>query len=138
MSDLSPREAARRANIVALNMTSILKGLDLILDDLLGTREHQIIVLLGAGDVVQYASTVPRKEATKMMEDLFARWNLEFDSYLPGERTPGKLDQFRYLLAKYEKAKYPKHQEPDAQDVANAKLQLEEYVGRLTSLEGRK
>lgn len=130
MKDIPGIDKNNPVNRIALNLQEILHRLQKIIDQLTGTKVNNIVLLIGVNDVVQYAANVDRAHGVSMLKDLFARWELNMDEYMPGERTPGNLAPFTYLLDEYDRA-------DSEQAKTDARRQLMEYVGRLTALEGR-
>lgn len=89
----------RDAQAVALHLQSVMGMVHDFFDALVGKGRHNIVLVVGAGDVEQYISNRGREEGTKTLQSLLARWKADVPDRLPGEVIPGDLAPFRHLLA---------------------------------------
>jgi hypothetical protein len=91
-------------NRVALSMPSVIEGLTEHVSDLVDGAPTNIVILISAGDVCQYAANVDRATGAKMIAGVLARWELGMPDHLPGEETPADVRPFVYLLNVFEAA----------------------------------
>lgn len=122
-----------KANRVALSMQTVMGILDEYFNQLVGRGQHNIILVVGAGDVEQYISNRDRAAGTASLRSLLARWNAGVPDRLPGEATPGDLRPFAHLLAELERcigedARGVPHVDPRLTTDC-AREQLMSYVG---------
>lgn len=125
----------QQINAVALSMKPLMGMLDATVTKLIGTNQHNIVLVIGCGDVSQYVSNAPRPAGAALLQDLLARWNLGMPDVLPGEHTPGDTRAFEYLLNSFEQASQAP--EPAKLDYKNRRAELLAYVGRLESIAKR-
>lgn len=92
-----------KANAVALSMQPLMTVVHTFLDDLVGKGQHNIVLVVGAGDVEQYISNRDRAAGVATLLSLLARWNANVPDRLPGEVTAGDLQPFAHLLAELER-----------------------------------
>lgn len=118
--------SAERVNAVALCMQGFIQGLDQKVTRLIGDDQHEIILIIGAGDVQQYASNTTRDRGIEAIRDLFMRWSLGLPQRMPGEVQPAQTEGFEYLLSLLEKAIAEK-----STDTAAHRENLVTYVGQL-------
>lgn len=122
-----------KANAVALSMQPLMTVVHTFLDDLVGKGQHNVVLVVGAGDVEQYISNRDRAAGVATLRALLARWNAGVPDRLPGEATPGDLRPFMHLLAEFERclgddAMGRPHLDPRL-TTANARQNLLDYVG---------
>lgn len=116
-----------KVNAVALNLQGLMNGLDQKVSRLVGVNQHNIILVIGAGNVSQYASNNTRDRGVKCLRDLFARWQLDLPEVLPGERSKADTRAFEYLLQQYDEAVQA------GEDVDACRVELVGYVSGLLS-----
>lgn len=92
-----------KVNAVALSLQTVMGGLQDFFDGLVGSGRHNIVLVVGAGDVVQYVSNRDRAAGIATLLSLLARWNANIPDRLPGEVTAGDLQPFAHLLAELER-----------------------------------
>lgn len=92
-----------KANRVALSMQTIMRGLQGFFDGLVGKGQHNIVLVVSAGDVEQYISNLDRDAGVKTLQGLLARWNAGVPDRLPGEVSASDLAPTRHLLAELER-----------------------------------
>jgi hypothetical protein len=92
-----------KANAVALSLQTVMHGLHQFFDALVGKGQHNIVLVVGAGDVEQYISNRDRDVGAETLRSLLARWNAGVPDRLPGEVEPGDLAPARHLLAELER-----------------------------------
>lgn len=92
-----------KANAVALSMQIVMGFVDKFFDDLVGRGQHNIVLIVGAGNVEQYISNRERAAGVATLQSLLARWNAGVPDRMPGEATPGDLRPFAHLLAELER-----------------------------------
>jgi hypothetical protein len=119
----------QQVNAVAMAMQSLMTFLDGSVTQLIGTNQHNIVLVIGCADVSQYASNVTREYGIGVLKDLLARWQVGIDDVLPGEVSQSDTRAFEYLLNAFEQASQAP--EPAKLDYANRRLELLNYVGRL-------
>lgn len=122
---------AEQINHVALKaMPQLIRFIDQQLTKEMGTRDHNVVLMIGVADVMQYAANVPREAGRELVKDLLARWSVGLEDVLPGEVEPGCTQAFQYLLAELER--HVQHPWP-APSLAykSARAELIAYVGRL-------
>lgn len=119
----------QQINAVAMAMKSLIGALDEAVTGLIGSTQHNIVLVIGCADVSQYASNMKRGDAIPLLKDLLARWHVGIDDVLPGEVTPGDTTAIEYLLRQVEEA--ARHPDPASLDYANRRGELLAYVGRL-------
>lgn len=93
----------REANAVALSLQAVMGMVNDFFDALVGKGRHNIVLVVGAGDVEQYISNRDRAAGVKTLQSLLARWNAGVPDRLPGEATAGDLAPFRHLLCELER-----------------------------------
>lgn len=132
---MNTKAQEQQINAVALAMKPLMGMLDSAVTDLIGTDQHNIVLVIGCANVSQYASNAPRSAGAELLQDLLARWKLGMPDVLPGEQTPGNTRAFEYLLNSFEQASQAP--EPAKLDYANRRAELLAYVGRLESIAKR-
>lgn len=120
---------ADQVNAVALSMQRVMGCISDLFNDLVGAGQHEIILLVGAGDVVQFCANTPRPRSVLMLQDLLARWSVGLPDTLPGETSAGDTRAFEYLLNDFEQAS--QSAEPHKHDYAAKRKELLTYVGEL-------
>lgn len=129
-------KAEERINHVALNaLPRLVRFIDMQLTKELGTRDHNVVLMIGVSDVCQYAANVPREFGVEMVKDLLARWSIGLEDVLPGEVTTGDTKPFEYLLNAMEHA--AQHENPASQGYGSKRAELFAYVGRLVAKANR-
>lgn len=124
-----------KVNAVAGTMQLFMGSIDSAYSELVGAGQHELILLVGAGNVVQYVSNTNRQRGVLMLQDLLARWSLGFPDRMPGEQTPGDVRPFEYLLNKFESA--AQADKPAEHDYAARRTELLNYVGGLVAENNR-
>ncbi len=119
----------RQINAVAMAMQMLISAIDEAVTRLIGSNQHNIVLVIGCADVSQYGSNMKRGDAIPLLKDLLTRWQVGMDDVLPGEVTPGNTAAFEYLLRQVEEA--AKHPDPASLDHASRRGELLAYVGRL-------
>jgi len=118
-----------QVNAVALNLQRVMSAISAAFDALVGRGQHNIILVVGAGDVAQYASNVPRDAGVATLQDLLARWKVGLPDTLPGETTPADIRPFEYLLNAMEAS--ARAADPAAANYAANRAEVLAYVGEL-------
>lgn len=118
-----------QVNAVAIHMQGVMGMIDDFYNVLVGPGQHELILVVGAGDVVQYASNATRGRGVRMLTDLLGRWSVGLPDTLPGERSLGDTKAFEYLLNSFEKA--AQAEKPADHDYAAHRTELLNYVGGL-------
>lgn len=127
----------REAAAVALHLKSVMGIVSSFFDELVGRGRHNIVLVVGAGDVEQYISNVTREQGIHTVQSLLARWNAGLPDHMPGEVAPGDLRPFCHLLAELERtigedARGVPHIDPRlTTDMARTNLMT--YVGELVA-----
>lgn len=116
-----------KVNAVALHFRGLMNGLDQKVSRLVGAGQHNIILVIGAGNSSQFGSNVPRERSIRLLRDLFARWQVGLPDLLPGERSKMDTRAFEYLLQLYDEAMQT------GEDVAACRGELVGYVSGLLS-----
>ena len=122
-------------NKVALSLQNMQAFLHDYYNSLVDPEPVGTVLLVAVGGQVQYVSNVGREQAAGMLQDLLARWKLGFPEAMPGESTPGDLQQFVYLLNALEIA--GQAPVPAQAGYAGARAALLEYVGDLVGKANR-
>lgn len=128
---MSPMKKDDQVNAVALSMQTVMGMLNQFYDAMVGRGQHEVVLLVGAGDVVQFSANTRRDRSVLMLQDLLARWSIGMPDTLPGEQTPGDTRAFEYLLNEFEKAIRNGH------DHIAARGEVVAYVGRLIAAGNR-
>lgn len=126
---------AQQVNAVAMAMQGLVEGIDSFVTQLIGTNQHNIVLVVGCCNVSQYGANIERAAGKALLLDLFTRWQLDMPDVKPGEVSPGDTRAFEYLLAQHEEALQA--DDPTQFDHANRRLELLNYVGRLEALAKR-
>lgn len=92
-----------KANAFALSMQTVMGIVSGLYDRLEGAGQHNIVLVVGAGNIEQYISNRDRAAEVATLQSLLARWNAGVPDRLPGEATPGDLRPFTHLLAELER-----------------------------------
>ena len=92
----------QQVNAVALRLKGVMGELHSFFDKLVGIGQHNIVLMVGAGDVVQFVSNTERAQSVVMIRDLLARWTIGLPDTLPGEASPVDTRAFEYLLNELE------------------------------------
>lgn len=119
----------QKINAVAVNMRLLMTFLDRKVTELIGTPQHNIVLVIGCCDVSQYAANMPRAASVELLKDLLARWQLGMDDVLPGEVSPGSTQAFEYLLNSMELA--GQASEPALCGYHSKRSEVLAYVARL-------
>jgi hypothetical protein len=98
---MSATPKADRINAVALTMQGVMAGLVDFYDDAVGAGQHNIVLIVNAGDTSQYVANTERPQAIGMMQGVLARWSLGMPDTMPGESAPGDTRAFEYLLNEF-------------------------------------
>lgn len=122
-----------KANAVALSMQTVMRGLQGFFDGLVGKGQHNIVLVVGVGDIEQYISNRDGAAGRATLQALLARWNANVPDRLPGEAMPCDLAPTRHLLAEFERcidedARGVPHLDPRL-TTDNARQNLLNYVG---------
>jgi hypothetical protein len=127
---------AAQVNAVALHLQGVMTMLDDFFDALVGRGQHNLVLVVGAGDVSQYIANRDRALSVELLSGLLARWKVELPDTLPGASTPGDTRGFEYLLNEFERAvrKYG----PGSTSHRDTRLELVNHVGRLVAEINRK
>lgn len=118
---------------VANAMQPLMAVLDEFLTEQLGDNQHDIILLIGAGNEEQYAANVPRERGIESLTQLLNRWKVGMPEHPPGSITPGDTAPFKLLLDEYDAAR----RKLDAGAIHHARLGMIRYVGELVALANR-
>ncbi|MBT2326065.1 hypothetical protein J7E62_27425 [Variovorax paradoxus] len=119
----------QQVNAVALAMQGLLSAVDAAVTQIIGSNQHNIVLVIGCADVSQYAANVPRPAGIELLKGLLARWHLGMDDVLPGEVEQSDTRAFEYLLNAFEQASQAP--EPAKLDYGYRRKELLNYVGRL-------
>lgn len=126
-----------KANAVALSMQTVMGGIHRFFDSLVGNGQHNIVLVVGAGNVEQYISNRDRAVGVATLQALLARWNAGVPDRLPGEVSAGDLRPFAHLLAELERCLTEDiHGVPHLDlrlTTDNARANLMAYVGELVA-----
>jgi len=122
-----------KSNAVALSMQTVMGIVSGLYDRLVGAGQHNIVLVVGVGDVEQYISNRDRAAGIATLQALLARWNAGVPDRLPGEVSAGDLGPFRHLLCELERtlnedARGLPHLDPRL-TTSMARANLLDYVG---------
>lgn len=117
-----------KVNAVALSLQSVMDEISSFYDSLVGEGQHNIILLVGAGDVEQYAANVPRERGIDSLKSLLGRWSVDLPDTLPDASTPGNTRAFEYLLNEF--AEQVRTSGPD---LATTRANVVKHVGELVA-----
>lgn len=117
-----------KVNAVALTLQKIMVGLDEFYDGIVGKGQHNIILVVGAGDVEQYVANVPRERGIAALQSLFARWSVDLPNTLPDASTPGNTRAFEYLLNEF-----AEQVRTNGPDLATTGANVVKHVGELVA-----
>ena len=124
-----------QVNAVALTLQDVMASLDGYYDRLVGPGQHNLVLVVGAGDVSQYIANRDRKLSTELLKGLLERWKVDLPDVLP-ETVTADMRPFTYLLNAFEAALT--HPDPASQDLKNKRIEVLDYVGRqMISARGR-
>lgn len=127
---------ADQINTVATLLPTLIQEMDAVLSEVLETRDHNIVLLIGVADMQQYAANIPREAGIDQLKGLLGRWQVGLADSLPGEVASGDTQPFEYLLTDMEhQATYTKPPTPEYQI---RRRELINYVGRLVAMSNRK
>lgn len=118
---------ADQVNKVALHLPNVMEMLDGFFDALVGRGQHNIILLVGAGDVEQYVANVPRARGIASLQSLLARWKIDAPDVLP--ETPRSNAELELLINDLEKVVAGRGAEGATIEAARDNLRL--YVERV-------
>lgn len=127
---------AEQVNAVALHLPGVMNMLCDFFDAAVGRNQHNIVLVVGAGDVSQYVANRDRALSIDLLTGLLARWNVGLPDTLPGETSPGDTRAFELLLNEFERAvrKYGRGSTAHR----DTRLELLNHVGRLVAEINRK
>lgn len=114
---------------VALALSPVMTGLDKFFDKLVGDGQHNIVLVVGAGNEAQYIANRQRALSIELLTGLLARWKVGMPDTLPGAASPGDTRAFEYLLNTMELA--GKSESLSAAGYGLARLEVLRYVGEL-------
>ncbi len=131
-----------KANAVALSMQAVMGIVHSFFDRLVGAGQHNIVLVVGAGNVEQYISNLDRATGVATLQSLLARWNAGVPDRLPGEAAPGDLRPFAHLLIELERcigedARGAAHLDPRL-EIKMARANLMAYIGEQIAKANRK
>lgn len=116
-----------KVTAVALHLQPTIGMLNSFFDGMVGRGQHELILLVGAGDNVQFASNTKRERSVLMLQDLLARWSIGMPDTMPDEVTSGNLKPFEYLLNEWAAA-------PSGSAAQKfARSNLDQYVGGMVA-----
>ena len=94
-----------RVNRVAFGMQAMMGAVEKMVTSVAETDQHNVILIIGVGDVVQYASNCKREDMKQVLTDLFERWQLALPEVKGQDRQAliqsENLHQFNYLMNKF-------------------------------------
>jgi len=128
---------ADQVNAVALQLPGIIGALDRLMTETIESSAHNIVLVIGCGDVSQYAANVPRVQGEKLLLDLFTRWKLGMPEVLPEITTHGAdVTLFAYMLDTF--SDLVRTSEKGSAELVAARADLLDHVGRLQASANRK
>lgn len=89
---------------LAEDMPLLMKALETTITNIVGSGEHNLIMVIGHLGVSQYVANIPRDEGKRILLDLFARWELNMEDLLPAQLVARDTGAFEYLLKQYDDA----------------------------------
>jgi hypothetical protein len=125
-----------QVNAVALHLQGVMSMLCDFFDALVGPGQHNLVLVVGAGDESQYIGNRDRAHGIKVLSGVLARWKVDLADRLPGEASPADTRGFELLLNEFQRAvlKYG-----TASEAARlARQELLNHVGRITAEGNRK
>lgn len=120
---------ADQVNAVALALPDLMDSLDSFFDRMVGNGQHNIVLVVGAGDESQYIANRNRALSIDVLTGLLARWKLGLPDTLPGAASVGDTRAFEYLLNTMERA--GQSPSPHEAGYGAARLEVLRYVGEL-------
>jgi hypothetical protein len=127
---------AAQVNAVALHLQGVMSMLEDFFDALVGKGQHNIVLVVGSGDVSQYIANRDRALSIEVLQGLLGRWSVGLPDTLPGDSTPGETKSFEFLLNEFQRAvlKYG----TSSQASIDTRTELLNYVGRIVAESNRK
>lgn len=117
------------ANCIALSLQPLMAALEAKYDHDIGRGQHNIILLVGGGNSVQFVANCERIKSIKLLQALLARWSLGLPDTMPGEVTKADTRAFEYLLNEFEIAV-----RADGADSIAARRAVVDYVGEAIAM----
>jgi hypothetical protein len=133
---MSTMSKDNQVNAVALHLQGVMSMLVDYFDALVGPGQHNLVLVVGAGDQAQYVANRERAHSVEVLSGLLARWKVDLADRLPGETSPAGTRAFELLLNEFQRAALKYGSTGDATRLA--RQEMLNYVGQIVAESNRR